>query len=366
MIVSNIQDYILQLKTIKNRQMKVVNYKYIKRKVKIVHKNLFKAIVLLIVFIGLTLVGCDSEVDTDFDGDIDPCENEHFFGLNTYDPWGGLSPLNKNADLGVSEEIFPSVESSIMYSNASTYNYDLESYHFFNSPNYVFVNVTNDSPAEMVPLLGYDSTSKYSHLVYVSAAISNYIIEIDADGFVKLVKVDVDSGNIETEILTGFNIGATGAQSISMTTNNVDEVYIMINRTLITINIVTGVSDFVEIEALFSTTNLFYGLEYNSSGDHLFAIRLEQTADVINLVKVNLDGSFSTSFSLTDDVHHKESIMSHFYSTTLSCDESLYRLTYIQGNNNTIYQEINSITGEILTDTKEADYYFGIESNANN
>lgn len=346
--------------------MKITKKKYKNYRMRVVHKNFFKAVVLIIAFIGLTLVGCDSEIDTDLDGDVVPCENEHFFGLNTYDPWVGLSPFSKNVDLGVSEEIFPTFGSSVMYSNASTYNYNLESYHFFNSPNYVFINVTNDAPAEMIPLSGYDSTSKYSHLVYVADVSNNYIIEIDAAGFVKLVEVNVNSGAIGTAIPTGFNVGAAGVQSISITTNNVDEVYIMLNRTLITINVVTSSATFVEVEPLFSTINLFYGLEYNVSGDFLYAIRLEEMADPINLVKVNLDGSFSASFSLTDEIHHKASIIGHFYSTTLSCDESLYRVTYLEGNNNTIYHEINSITGEILTDTKEADYYFGIESNANN
>jgi hypothetical protein len=314
----------------------------------------------------MVFTSCDSEVDVDLDTVIEDCENQHFFGLNTYDPWSGSGDLSKNLDFGTSDVIAPSLGGPVIYSNASTYNYDVERYHFFNTSNKLFVNVNTVPPANLVPLAGDTPTSQYSHLVYVSALASNYIIEIDNTGFLHLVQVNVDSGDILATTPTGFEIDVSEVQSISMTTNNMNEVYIIINRTLITINLDTAAVSLIEVEAPMSTNNLFFGLEYNVSEGYLNAIRLEQFSDAINLVRIDLGGALSIGYSLSSDITDFTTILNQFYSTTLSCDESLYRITSLFGNNNTILHEINRTTGEILSDTIEADYYFGIESNANN
>ncbi|PKH50687.1 hypothetical protein CXF68_08245 [Tenacibaculum sp. Bg11-29] len=332
------------------------------QKLKAFHKNMIKGMLLLIMLITLTLISCDSEVDTDLNGVIDPCENEHFFGLNIYDPWSGSTPLSKNVDLGTSDEIAASLGGSVTYSNASTYNYDLEIYHFFNTANKKIINIDGTPPATFVTLIG-EVTSIYSHLVYVSSLAKNYIIEKESGGTVNLVEVDVNTGVLGATIATDFS---EEINSISVTTNNINEVYIIINKTLIklmNLDSVPTVSLF-SLEAP-STNYLFFGAEYNSLSGGINVIRT-QGVETIHLVKIDLGGDYTLMHDLTTVIENEISLTNHFYSTTLNCEETQYRIAYLYGNNNTRFHEITLSTGLVETDTKEADYYFGIESNANN
>lgn len=324
-------------------------------------KNTFLAIL-----VASTLFNCDSEEDVNLDTVFEPCESAIIFGLNTYNPWSGDTTLFVNADYGSETETAPAIGGSVTYSNASTYNYNLESYHFFNSSTNRFTNIVDTSPAEFTNLTGGDSTSDYSHLVYVSDVNQNYIIEHNSTGEIKLVRVNVDTGNIiGAPIATGIFIDTI--ISLSTTTNNENLVYIGVNNMLLTVNVVTGVLVSEALIEMPSTLYNFYGLEFNTDLDLINAVRIRNSNET-DLVAINLDATYSVLYSLSSpgDIEDNNTIQNQFYSTSLNCDESVYIISYLQGNNNTFIQEVSLVTGEIITTYKEGSYYFGIESNANN
>lgn len=322
---------------------------------------------MLSLTISVLFVNCDSEEDVNLDTVFDPCESAIAFGLNTYDPWSGGTPLFTNADFGSDVETAPAIGGSITYSNASTYNFVLENYHFFNSSNNLFVNVIDTSPATMSPLVGAVVGSTYSHIVYVKGTETYYMIE-NASEIIKLAEVNPMTGALTAPSgETGYIIPAGGEiKSISITTNNIDEVYIGINNTFIKMDVSTPTPTSLAVIALEapSTNYLFHGLEYNSVDNNVNAV-LTNNSDEINLVHIALPGTYELSYDLSLDIPNNP-ILQQFYSTTLSCDETHYKISYLDGNNSTYIQDIDMSTGETLTTYREGEYYFGIESNANN
>lgn len=322
--------------------------------------------VLFTILISSLLFNCDSEEDTNLDTVFEPCESAVIFGLNTYDPWSGSTTLFANADYGSENETAPAIGGAITYSNASTYNYDLESYHFFNSSTNRFTNIIDTSPAEFTNLTGDVPSSSYSHLVYVSGVAQNYIIEYTDTNEIKLARVNVDTGDIiGAPISTG--VTPTIINSLSITTNNENLVFIGVNNILITINVDTGVFDSSVIIEAPSTLYNFYGLEFNTDLNRINAVRARNSNET-DLVVIDLGGTYSVLYTLASpgDIENNNAIKTQFYSTTLNCPETIYIISYLDGNNNTYIQEVSIETGEIITTFKEGSYYFGIESNANN
>lgn len=324
--------------------------------------NLVKKLTL--VLLVSVFYNCDSDIDIDGDLTADVCESAVIFGLNTQDPYSGMLPLEKNANFGPSDEIAPGLGGFLTYSNASTYNYEAESYHFFNSSTKRFTNVTAIPPATFSTLSGFVAGNEYSHLVYVKGINKYYIVEYNLSDFF-LREVNVNTGAILSGPIPSGITGVSILHSISLTTDNNNKVFLLVNKTLSTVNVASMTFLSSDVEALTTTYNL-YGLEYSTTENKLKALRVHLYENDTQLVSISTSGILTIESSLNTDITDNNSIKNHFYSTTLNCDESKYIVSYREANIDTKVHFINLYSPEIITNTYEGNYYFGIESNSNN
>lgn len=333
---------------------------------------------LLALIVSSSLYNCqseseDSDIIEEEQEQVSLCENATIVGLNISNPFHGDAPVYASTGLGdYGTQILQLFGGPISYSNASTYNPNLDSYHYLSS-NIITTIIDNETTRIYVTGSAADSelVTQHSHLVYVSGTDKYYTLEHMNNGIINLVEINIETGEISDSMVPlPFPINPINA--LSITTNNNDLVFISINDLLVTFN-VESMALVAErlIGNNFGVYN-FAGLEYNSELDAFNAIRIGDTNET-DLVTINLDASYEVLYSLSSDTHIEDnsSIKEHFYSTTLNCDNSTYIISYLRsegqsGYNHSLIKEVNLATGDITSSFKDGRHTYGLEVDTNN
>ena len=318
------------------------------------------------------------------------CDNAQIYSLSTSDPYTGLTDLNSN---GADETLAWAATGTIVTgglgvainnSSTSTYNFDNESYHYYNYQSKEFININSNATFNNVVLTGDLINWKYNGITYISALGKSYIIGVNITGTpspigtIGLFEVlNINTGTVAmTPIMTisGYSVSSgmevLFLQLISVATDHNDMVYVISGNDIFSFDLTSGTSLFAT--PLPGAIYEYYGLEYNDNWGKLMAIQYSYSGPSLFIVEIDtisLNVS-SSSPNLNTDI---PTFVPDYYSTTLSCDEDTYFISTRSANIDTDFYTVDISFGvsmiasaAITNSTITGNYYFGLESNGNN
>jgi len=320
------------------------------------------------------------------------CDNAQIYALSTTDPYSGLSNLdtdaaNESLSWSASATIVPGgLGTAISNSGTSTYNFDNESYHYYNYQSSEFININASATFNNVTLSGSPMNWNFNGITYVSGLAKYFILGVDVSGTISngtigLFEIlNIDTGVIASSpivTITSYSV-PTGMENlflefISIATDNNDKVYAVSQSDIFSFDLSSGTSLHAVLPPATSGVGLTYlGLEYNNNWNTLVAISYSYSGPELKLVEINplLLTLTNASIDLNSSIPN---FYTDYYSTTLSCDEGRYFISTRSANIDTNFYtiDINSgilgiALGSIITTNVSGNYYFGLESNGNN
>lgn len=200
---------------------------------------------------------------------------------------------------------------------------------------------------------------------------AGYVIEVSPGGYANLgidnhfsiKSFNSNNGTIGTALPistanTTFNNNSFfNVETMSATTNGVDELYFLSGTNLITVNTTSNTASQMDLYPSFSNIDFarFFGLEYSESIG-LIAIKQGSAKDLIKIDPST--GSYTTLVSIP------EALNSEFYSTTYSECKKTYYLTTLKTLSNptqTFYFEFDLVSNTISNSQLLPNYVYGIE-----
>ena len=352
-------------------------------------KHLVIKIIALIIF-SSPFLSCEADDVTTPPPML--CDNAQIYALSTTDPYSGLSNLDSN---GATESLAWSASATIVpgglgtaitNSSTSTYNFDNESYHYYNFQSQEFININSSATFNNVTLSGGSINYNYNGITYVSGLGKYFILGVDVSGTITngtigLFEIlNIDTGVIASSpaaTITSYVVPAgmeiLFLEYISIATDNNDMVYAVSQSDIFSFDLSSGTSLHAVLPPATSGVALTYlGLEFSNNWNTLVAISYSYSGPEIKLVEINpiLLTLTNTSINLNSSIPN---FYMDYYSTTLSCDEDSYFISTRSANIDTDFYKIDINSGVLsiapgsITATNETgNYYFGLESNGNN
>jgi len=349
-----------------------------------------KILTIAILLLGSLFLSCESD-----DVSTPPpmvCDNPQIYTLSTTDPYSGLTNINTNG----SDETLNWVASGVVVpgglgtaisnSSTSTYNFDNESYHYYNFQSTNFININSNTTFNNIPLSGGSLNYKYNGITYVSALGKYFILGVDVSGTItngtiglfEILNINTGTVALTPTVTIASYVVPAGMETlfleyISIATDNNDMIYAVSRTDIMRFNLTSGTSLHAVLPPSLAGVALeYYGLEYNNNWNALVAISHAYSGPEISIVEINPASLTinSTSANLNLDIPN---FYTDYYSSTLSCDEDTYFISTRSANIDTDFYTIDisggvsTIVSPSITNSHETgNYYFGLESNGNN
>ena len=338
----------------------------------------FKTLFMLLFGSSLILGSCSTDDSLDLDDDVVvlPCDNapQNLLALSTMFDNSLNAIINFNSyGINSLDSSMPTALGNFTTSTNLTYQLPTSS-SFFNSANNLHGILINRAGK----YFNYNTNTNTGQEFNVPTDISTpvvlnnvtYVIELVDSGYPSqgmgnhytIKSFDINNGTLGATLAldpmtTAFDINSFfNVESMSATTNGVDELYFLSGTNLVTVNTVTQTATHLDLHPNFASDFVrFFGLEYSESLG-LIAMREDDTS----LKLINIDTSSASYSSLLDIT---APINSEFYSTAYrECDQTYYLTSLDNGNTTqTNYLEFNLATNTIENTQTFADYVFGIE-----
>ena len=310
---------------------------------------------------GTVVLPCDNSpqnlltLKTNFDNSLNAIITYNSYGINNLDP---SLPTN-HGDFTTNTNLTYQLPTSTSFYNVANNLHGI----IINRAGKYFTYNTNTN-------IGQEFTIANNISAPIELNNTTYIIEISNWGtqnqglgnHYEIKSFDVNTGNVGATLPLDpattefFNNSFFDEQSMSASTNGIDELYFLSGTNLVTVNILTQTASHIDLHPNFTSDFVrFFGLEYSESLG-LIAMKEDNTS----LKLINIDTSTANYSPLLDIL---TDINSEFYSTAYrECDQTYFVTTLKNGNNpETIYHEFNLTTNTIENTQIFADYVFGIE-----